>query len=312
MKTKNIPDLFWQRLKDIIPSELFEDVQRSFSLQRLSGLRVNTLKAEPEIIKEQLRSQTISFVSLPWSATALLVANDARENKEFQRLLADGQIYFQGLSSMLPVLALDPKPGERVLDLCAAPGSKTTQIAALMQNDGSIIAVEAIRNRFYRLKSVVTLLGAQNIRYQVMDGRRFRSPEPFDKILVDAPCSSEGRFSAADPDSFAYWSPRKIKEMVRKQRGLLLQATRLLKPGGVLVYSTCTFAPEENEGVVDWVLRKSAVPLAVESVAFEGVSSYRPVLAWGEKVFDPRVGHCCRVLPDAQMEGFFMAKLTSR
>ena len=115
-----------------------------------------------------------------------------------------------------------------------------------------------------------------------MDGRRFRVKEQlFDRILVDAPCSSEGRFKYDNPKSYAYWNLRKIKEMAHKQKGLLLNASRLLKPGGVLVYSTCTFAQEENEEVVDWFAKKS------QSMQFQSMQ---------------------RIYPDGRMEGFFIAK----
>ena len=170
------------------------------------------------------------------------------------------------------------------------------------------LLVEAIRQRYYKLRSVVEQMGAANIALKIMDGRRFKCDQLFDKILVDAPCSSEGRFHMDHPKTFAYWSPRKIKEMVRKQRGLLLSASRLLKPGGVMVYSTCTFAPEENEGVVDWLLRKTQGSLDMEAMDLKDIPHYPCLPEWQEKVFDPRVQRCLRILPENGMEGFFIAK----
>jgi len=142
-----------------------------------------------------------------------------------------------------------------------------------------------------------------------MDARRFRPRNSFfDKILVDAPCSSEGRFQSGNPKTLAYWSSRKIKEMMRKQRGLLLAASRLLKPGGILVYSTCTFAPEENEGVVHWLLKKTKGTLRTESIDIPGVASYPVVTQWNKKEFNGEITKCFRVLPNVHMEGFFIAK----
>ena len=224
-------------------------------------------------------------------------------------MLDRGLIYIQSLSSMLPPLVLDPRSGERILDLCAAPGSKTSQMAALMHNQGEMVCVENIRKRVYKLRAVLTLLGVTNARLVVTDGRRFRDAQFFDRVLVDAPCSSEGRFNPRDPKTLAYWSPRKIKEMARKQKGLLLNGLRLVKKGGVLVYSTCTFAPEENEAVVDWVLRKTAGAVEVLPVAVPNIKTYATLAGWSGRPFDARIRDCARILPTPEMEGFFIAKL---
>jgi 16S rRNA (cytosine1407-C5)-methyltransferase len=223
------------------------------------------------------------------------------------------EFYLQSLSSMLAVQALDPQPGERILDLCAAPGSKTSQTAARMNNTGSVTAVEAVRGRFYQLRSVLRLLGVENVQCLCMDGRRFAARgELFDRVLVDAPCSSEGRFRHDNAKTFAYWSLRKIKEMAKKQRGLLLNAGRQVRPGGVLVYSTCTFAPEENEAVVNWFLKKSEGIFTVEPVSFTNIGVYPALTSWEGKTFDSQVQHCMRILPGEKTEGFFIAKFSKQ
>jgi len=322
-----LPLLFLNRLGQILPAEHFAEVQRIFSLERPLTVRINSLKAGEAKIREELHQENIGFEQVPWDRQALILKNISGRKYFEHRLVKQGYLYIQSLSSMLPALVLDPQPGDFVLDLCAAPGSKTTQIAALMNNQGRIVAVEHIRGRYYKLRSVVEQLGVSNVHFIMSDGRKYRgeilplfvrqdagskkflNQQLFDKILVDAPCSSEGRFRAADKESFAYWSPRKIKEMMQKQRGLLLSASRLLKPGGVLVYSTCTFAPEENEGVVDWLLKKTQGILQVAPVELPGVERYPAVTAWGKKSFSKEVQHCFRVLPTEIMEGFFVAKL---
>ena len=307
MSKEHFP-VFLERLKTIVGNEHYDQVVQSFSRPDVLSVRVNTLKTTRSDIITRLKERNISFKEVPWSAEALILEGITREGLGRMDLINDGSLYRQSLSSMLPVLVLAPRPGERVLDMCAAPGSKTTQMAALMRDEGEIIAVEAIRGRFYKLKSVLAQCGATNVAVKLTDARRFRSPVFFDRILVDAPCSSEGRFKMSDPDTYAYWSPRKIKEMVRKQRGLLLHASRLLKPGGTLVYATCTFAPEENEGVVDWLLRKTDGRLSLEPVDFAGIPSYPPLEGWLEREFDRRVRNCFRILPGAEMEGFFIAR----
>ena len=307
MSKEHFP-VFLERLKTIVGNERYDQVIQSFPRPEILSVRVNTLKTTRSEIITRLKERNISFKEVPWSAEALILEGIPREELGRMDLINDGLLYRQSLSSMLPALVLAPRSGERVLDMCAAPGSKTTQMAALMNNEGEIVAVDAIRGRYYRLKSVVVQMGATNVALKLTDARRFRSPVFFDRILVDAPCSSEGRFKTDDPETYAYWSPRKIKEMVRKQRGLLLHAGRLLKPGGVLVYSTCTFAPEENEGVVNWLLRKTDGRLSLEPVDFVGIPGYPPLEGWLERKFDRRVRDCFRILPGAEMEGFFIAR----
>ena len=245
----------------------------------------------------------ISWQEVPWCSYALWVPVPSLKEILASSWAIEGKLYSQGVESQIPVLVLDPRPGETVLDLCAAPGSKTTQIAAHMNNEGTLVANEPVRDRFFRLKSVVDLMGAR-VTLKMVDGQRFDGRGTlFDRILVDAPCSSEGRFNVHEPKTARYWSVRKVHEMAHKQKGLLLNASRLLKPGGVLVYATCTFAVEENEAVVDWLLRKTQGRLSLEPIALDGVPSYlaqTPVASQAVR--------CLRVLPDGRMEGFFTAK----
>ena len=302
-----LPVEFLTRLDKILPENVKQSVLESFDRPGAVSFRINTLRSNALEIQEIFKEKEISFQECSWDKTALIVAASCRES--LAALTTDGKIYQQSLSSLLPVIVLDPQPEELVLDLCAAPGSKTSQIAARMKNTGEIIAVEAVRNRFYKLKSVLELLGVANVRIKVMDGREYHPRDIlFDRVLVDAPCSTEARFKTFEPDSYAYWSARKIKEMAHKQKGLLLNACRLLRPDAVLVYATCTFAPEENEEVVDWLLKKMP-PMRVEPVHITSVKSYPAVMEWEGDSFNPQVKNCFRVLPTDLMEGFFMAKL---
>lgn len=309
----SLPDVFCERLRRILPESEYEPVLKSFSTPRPFCVRVNTLKTTPAEADAYLQSKNLAAATVPWYPDARVLDADARAALRGDAWIETGKLYPQNLSSMIAPLALDPKPGERVLDLCAAPGSKTTQMAQMMKNSGSITAVEAVHNRYFKLKTVCALTGAKIVKPVCVDGRKYRldggkSPEePFDRILVDAPCSSEGMFDANDPETTAYWSPRKIDEMSKKQRGLLLSASRLLKRGGTMVYSTCSFAPEENEITVDWLLKKADPGLACVPA---GVAApHLPALDhWEKRTFNPAVRNAARILPGGGRIGFFVAK----
>ena len=310
--TITLPPIFLERLRKIVPADQVEAVLKTFSIEKSAAYRVNTLKADVKEIFSQLKLQGIEIRLIDWCDFVFLVAEDLTENqKEFLgQLVNQGSIYKQNLSSIYIPLVLNPKPGERVLDLCAAPGSKTTQMAMMMNNTGKMVCVDPIKDRFYKLKAVIDLLGVKNTECVCCDGRKFRQrrgEDGFDKILVDAPCSSEGRFNLNYQKSLDYWSPRKIKEMVQKQRGLLLNASRLLKPKGTLVYSTCTFAPEENEGIVSWVLKKSDV-IRLAPIELKPMEIYPVLTGWEKKIFSPNIFQCLRILPTSTMDGFFVAK----
>ena len=306
-----IPAVFLERLSLIVPPEDLSGVLHTFSVKEAFILRVNPLKGEAEATLRRLAEEGVSLAAVPWCGDAWIVGAETVEAMSRHPLFDEGKIYRQSLSSLIPAVLLGAFPGERVLDACAAPGSKATQIAAMMRPEGEVVAVEAVKARFFRLRSVCALLGAATVACKLCDVRRLRLPDNmfFDRVLVDAPCSSEGRFRADDPESYAYWSPRKVKEMSYKQKGILMSAARLLKPGGCLVYATCTFAPEENEEVVDWFLNKSEGAFVLEDAGLPGVPRLPAVTRWGRDAFSPDMAMCLRVKPDHLYTGFFVAKL---
>jgi len=177
------------------------------------------------------------------------------------KLVNEGKIYIQNLSSMVPVYMLDPQEGERILDLCAAPGSKTSQMAIITKGSAQIVAVENNKKRIFKMEENLQRQGIKNVEVIYSSGvgleRKYNLfNEYFDKILVDAPCSNEGLICLTEPDTFEYWNPKQPKSLSKLQRKLLASAIRMLVPGGTLVYSTCTFSREENEQNVTWVLAK--------------------------------------------------------
>lgn len=318
MKFKNavvtkeiLPPLFWERLRMIIPESFFPKVKESFCCQReYLSVRINTLKSNPQFIKELLHDSQIEFKEIPWYSSALLISCRDKIKLETKKIFEQGFLYQQDLASMIPPLILDPQPSECILDMCAAPGSKMSQMAQQMNTKGEIICLESVKDRFYKMKMISRRLGVKNAFFKLMDARKFKSEgKSFDKILVDAPCSCEGRFHIKDKKTYSFWSLKKIKEMSRKQKGLLRNACRLVKKDGMIIYSTCTFAPEENEAVVDWVLRKHPNRIKVLPLDFPFVKTFPALNQWGKQSFDHQIQNCLRILPDEGVEGFFIAKL---
>ncbi len=313
-----LPEKFIDRLKNIIPEKRLADCINSFAIPKPVGIRINTLRVKREEILKILEENGINYDSFLSFDNFILIQNGIELNLKKKQttegiclndLLSKGLIYIQSPASFIVPNVLSPQPKEIVLDMCAAPGSKTCQMAELMNSDGRIIALENVKSRFFKLKSVVDLLGANIVEPIFTDGRRYRPAGVlFDRVLVDAPCSSEGRFKSEDKESFAYWSPRKIKEMQHKQKGLLLSAGRLVKAGGSLVYSTCTFAPEENECVVDWFLRKSKENFILAEIELPKEYRYDSLVEWQGKMLNKEVSKTLRILPGNVFESFFIAK----
>ncbi len=226
----------------------------------------------------------------------------------------NGLLYIQNAASWLPVLQLNPKPGEEVLDVCAAPGGKTSLLAAVSDNKASITANDNSRPRLIRLKANMERLGADIAEYTLYDASRLTHVMPgrlFDKILLDAPCSGEGMMQYSDDKSFDSWSIAQIKRLGKLQRRLIAQAWQLLKPGGELVYSTCTMAPEENEAVVDYLLRHSDDAEVIGHTYPEEAGLYRvsPLLEWQGRVFDERIQKSLRLAPSQTAEAFYVCHL---
>ncbi len=310
-----LPSAFLERLRALVPPERFDAVAATFEQRPAAGFRVNTLKAAPEAVRRELAAEGLTLHAVDWMPEAFWVAPEARAALVGSAAFDEQRIYVQNLSSMIPPLVLGPEPGERVLDLTAAPGSKTLQIACRMARDGmvegEIAAVELVRGRFFKMRANLAAQGAGAVRTFLKNGETVwrHRPEYFDRVLLDAPCSTEGRFHTADPETFAYWSPRKVREMARKQHRLLYSAVQCLRVGGTLVYSTCAFAPEENEAVLDDTLRRFEGAIALAPLGLDLDNMIAPLDAWEGRRYEADLSHARRVLPTGTMEGFFVAKL---
>ena len=316
---QRLPEVFLERLKRLVPGQKWDAVANTFLDPKPTTFRVNTLKAKPGIIQEWFEQHGFRLEKVSWCPGAFVLRRGELRELQETEIYKKGEIYVQGLSSMIPPLVLGPQPGETVLDLTAAPGSKTTQMAAMMKGEGRIVANDNDRIRFFKLKANVELQGALNVELKSYPGEQFGRhwPDHFDRVLLDAPCSAEGRFLVREPATSRYWKPAKVKEMARKQKNLILSALRALKPGGTLVYSTCTFAPEENEGVLTWLLEKAdqhKIPVeilgVIEGPSWQSITNRLPGISqWEGKPFHPLVRHSVRILPSYNMEGFFISCL---
>ncbi len=229
--------------------------------------------------------------------------------------VVDGAVYIQNASSVFAAWILGAQPGEEVLDLAAAPGSKTLVLAAAMSNQGRLAAVEPVKARFHRLRANLTRCGVSNVDLYQRDGRGVGRavPDRFDRVLLDAPCSSESRMRWSQASTYQHWSLRKVKECQRKQRRLLRSAYAALKPGGVLVYSTCSFSPEENELVVDNLLKHTDAQLLpclpAESLRALSCRTVPGLARWGKRQLSPGLEMSLRILPSSVWDGFYVARL---
>ena len=218
--------------------------------------------------------------------------------------------YIQNPASALAVTLLDPQPGESILDLAAAPGSKTSQIAQCMRGDGYLAAVEKSRNRFFKLKANLERQGHNWVRLFNKDGRDVwrHCTDRFDRVLIDAPCSSQGRFHLHNTESVAYWQPKKSKQMARQQKFLLQSAFRCLRPGGTLIYATCTVSHTENEQVVNHLLQ-SEQQAHICPITPHNIPHQKGIDTLGSWSGDTRLQLTCRILPDQFWDGFYLAKI---
>ena len=296
---EKLPQFLPGLLEEQYGAALAETIIQGFSVRRRVTLRANTLKTSIDEVRTALNAAGILFRAVPWYPDAL-VLEDADENAVRALPLYDeGKIYLQSLSSMLPPLVLEPRPGADILDMAAAPGGKTTQMAALSNNKAHITACEMNPIRAKRLQYNIEKQGASCVYLMQKDARTLDDFFAFDQILLDAPCSGSGVLDLRDERLLASFTRKLIDKSVKAQRALLKKAIRLLKKGQEMVYSTCSVLACENEDIIASALSGGGVELIP-------IASDR----WQELPLLPvqLEGTLC-VAPDELFEGFFLAKL---
>lgn len=298
-KKSNIPAFLVERLEGQYGENLTKNILKGYEQERVTTFRMNTIKAESETVLQALDKENILWETLPWSKEAVIIKNAREETIQALEIYQKGKIYLQSLSSMLPALILNPKPKENILDMAAAPGGKTTQMAALAENKAMITACERNAIRAERLKYNIEKQGVSGTYVMLRDARDLDDFLSFDKILLDAPCSGSGTLYAYDNRLKTNFTNQLIQKSEKTQLALLKKALKLLKPGGQMVYSTCSILEGENEEIVRKALQE--VKTEIVPIEFEGMQEIPRLPVSIE-------GTIC-VCPTEQYEGFYMAKI---
>ena len=291
-----------EKLEKQYGTKITKEIIEGYQTKRKTTLRINTIKSNIEEIKNELEKEKIEYETVKWSKEALIIKNADEKTIQEMEIYKNGKIYLQSLSSMLPPIILEPKEGTDILDMAAAPGGKTTQIAALTNNKAHITACEKNKIRAERLKYNVDKQGATCVFIMPKDSRFIDDFFSFDQILLDAPCSGSGTLDYNDANVEKYFTEQLIERSSKTQKTLLSKAIKLLKPGHEMVYSTCSILDCENEDVVSSVIKNGNIEIV--PINFEGMEEL-PILP--TKIF----GTLC-VKPTELYEGFFVAKIRKK
>jgi NOL1/NOP2/sun family putative RNA methylase len=296
----------FDRYREIIPD--FSSFQERLRQPLPVHLRINRLKIEPQRLVETLKAKGVYLQRVSDKYDTLFLAPDLeRPGKLLEYIL--GYVHTQALTSCLACMALCPRPGSYILDMCASPGGKTSHLAQLMENSGLIIANEPYPNRHFVLNHTLSRMGVLNTITTAYRAEHFPLKHRFDYILADVPCSGEGTFRMTH--EHAGYRDRKSKaRLPEQQKRILLRAFDLLKETGELIYSTCTYNPDENESVVDFLLNNRDAELLSVDLDIKHEPGLRE---WGKVAYDKPMHRAVRFYPhQLNSVGFFMARLGRR
>lgn len=299
-------DKFVERYSKLTDWESFRQCSLSF-LRR--SIRANTLKISVKELKERLESSW-NLEQIPWCKEGFWIEHAKKERRDIGNLIEHslGYFYIQEAASMIPPIVLEPKPDDMVLDIAASPGSKTTQIAQYMENKGILIANDYTYERMKPLSINLQRCGVTNAMITLMEGQWFKkSGIEFDRVLVDAPCSGTGTIRKS-LKTIGIWNPDMVRRLSITQKQLIETGFNLLKENGTLIYSTCSLEPEENEGVVDFLINKYE-NAGLEEIKLS-IKRSPAVLEFDGNSYNEGIKKCLRIWPqDNDTEGFFVAKV---
>lgn len=291
-----MPEIIPQFLKEMLVNQYGQETTEKIIkgyVKKVVTIRINTIKTSKQEIIDKLKNAQIEFDEIEYNNNALIIRNKNEEDLRKLDVYENGEIYMQSLSSMLPPIVLEPKEKENILDMTAAPGGKTTQMSAMTDNKSYITACEKNKIRAERLKYNLQKQGAKMVNVMQEDARKLSDYFSFDKILLDAPCSGSGTENVLN----AKFTEELIERSVKTQEELLKKALKILKPGGEMVYSTCSILKQENEDLLKKFLKKSKIEIMPINLTDE-----IPMLPTTLK------GTVC-VCPTEIYEGFFVAKI---
>ena len=311
---------FYNRFKEILKDEKdFKNFIESNKKPLNKSFRINSLKvSQPEKVVESIKNKGFKIREVPWNKNSYFVEYDENFRYDLGNLYEHftGEIYVQEATSMIPALVLELeflKEKSKILDMAAAPGSKTTQIVELTKDKCIVVANELDYRRISPLKINLERLGAKNVIINNQDGRFIDTEYKFDRILLDAPCSGSGIIRKS-PKTMKFYNPKKLKRIVDLQKSLFRNSINFLKPKGILVYSTCSLEPEENELLVEWALKKFKDIIELEKIDLKGLKYRRGVEEIeGIKISKEVQEKVMRVWPqDNDTGGFFVAKFRKK
>jgi len=300
---------FLQRVQRILDVKQGE-AESLFSIDLQSSVRINQLAPlSAADIVQQMHDANVDLEPIPWRSDAYHLLSEKTAVSQ-SPLFQSGLAYLQNASSLIPPCAMDPQPGDAILDVCAAPGGKSSDIASLTGNDCRLWLNDGIAARLEKLREVVAQFFVRPDQITDFPGQYLTKhiDTQFDRILLDAQCSGEGMLNLRFPKALRFWSLARIRKFSRLQEKMLTEAFKLLRPGGVLVYSTCTLAPEENEAPIDRLLR-IAPAASLEPMEFTPTGARPGLTRWQDRKYDRQLEHAMRIAPSTFHEAFFVCKI---